>query len=200
MFTQNEKKNTKISPRNLFFPWLFALSNFWAMLTSIIYVSPSSKRSFNRRARIYIRVSICMCRCSYVFIGIHIYLSLSVSFYIYIHICLNLKKKETKIRTAVTANMKSKLMGKIFLYFNSCQIGGKMHLQIIGWQFLFKFLLQGQLFLLTSFWMLGFIYAAQHSMMNAKVKCLGEINCQTEFRHYSFYDVKKVRTVTPRHL
>ena len=48
--------------------------------------------------------------------------------------------------------------------------------------------------------MLGFIYAAQHSMMNAKVKCLGEINCQTEFRHYSFYEVKKVSSVIPRHL
>lgn len=142
----------------------------------------------------------CMCGCSYVFICIHIYLSISVSLYLYIHICLNLEKNETKIRTAVMANMKSKLMDKIFLYFNPCQIRGEMHLQIIGWQFLFKFLLQGQLFLLTSFWMLGFIYAAQHSMMNAKVKCLGEINCQTEFRHYSFYDVKKVRTVTPRHL
>ena len=143
-----------------------------------------------------------MCGCSYVFICIHIYLSISVSLYLYIHICLNLekKKKDTKIRTAVMANMKSKLMDKIFLYFNPCQIRGEMHLQIIGWQFLFKFLLQGQLFLLTSFWMLGFIYAAQRSMMNAKVKCLGEINCQTEFRHYSFYDVKKVRTVTPRHL
>ena len=135
-----------------------------------------------------------------VFICIHIYLSISVSLHIYIHICLKLKKKETKILTAVMANMKSKLMGKIFLYFNPCQIRGKMHLQIIGWQFLFKFLLQGQLFLLTSFWMLGFIYAAQHSMMNAKVKCLGEINCQTEFRHYSFYEVKKVSSVIPRHL
>lgn len=129
------------------------------------------------------------------------YLPISICVFLYLHPYLfKSEKKETKIRTAVMANMKSKLMGKIFLYFNSCQIGGELHLQIIGWQFLFKFLLQGQLFLLTSFWMLGFIYAAQHSMMNAKVKCLGEINCQTEFRHYSFYDVKKVRTVTPRHL
>lgn len=120
------------------------------------------------------------------------YLPISICVFLYLHPYLfKSEKKETKIRTAVMANMKSKLMGKIFLYFNSCQIGGELHLQIIGWQFLFKFLLQGQLFLLTSFWMLGFIYAAQHSMMNTKVKCLGEINCQTEFRHYSFYDVKK---------
>lgn len=40
-----------------------------------------------------------------------------------------------------------KTYGKNILNFNKCQIGGGgMHLQIIGWQFLFKFLLQGQLF------------------------------------------------------
>ena len=138
-----------------------------------------------------------ICVYMYPYLPINICISLSLHPYLFKS---GKKKKDTKIRTAVMANMKSKLMDKIFLYFNPCQIRGEMHLQIIGWQFLFKFLLQGQLFLLTSFWMLGFIYAAQRSMMNAKVKCLGEINCQTEFRHYSFYDVKKVRTVTPRHL
>lgn len=61
-----------------------------------------------------------------------IYISIStstnISIPIYLYLCVfklkKKKRKETKIRTAILANVKSKLMGKIFLNFNQCQIRG----------------------------------------------------------------------------
>ena len=129
------------------------------------------------------------------------YLPISICIFLYLHPYLfKSEKKGNQNQNCSHGKYEVEINGQNIFILQFMSNWDEMHLQIIGWQFLFKFLLQGQLFLLTSFWMLGFIYAAQHSMMNAKVKCLGEINCQTEFRHYSFYDVKKVRTVTPRHL
>lgn len=102
------------------------------------------------------------------------YLPINIHFYLYIHICLNLEKKWNQNQNCSHGKYEVKINGQnIFILQSMSNQGVKMHLQIIGWQFLFKFLLQGQLFLLT-FWMLGFIYAAQHSMMNAKWNAWGK--------------------------
>lgn len=96
------------------------------------------------------------------------------------------------------ANMKSKLMDKI-MRLQSMSNLGEMHLpnNLVD-SFCLNFI-QGQL---CCDFFSGTLSLAHHctALYDECKSEMPEISCQTEFRHYSFYDVKKVRTVTPRHL